>query len=390
MSADNAEPLTDDELRAAIRELTKRFDDNYWARLDGASEFPWEFYEAVASAGWLGIAIPERYGGVGLGISAAASMLYEIAASGAGMNGCSALHLTIFGLNLVVKHGGEQLCGELLPGAADGSLHVCFAITEPDAGSDTSRIRTFARRDGSDYVISGRKVWITKAAQSQKAVLLARTGQPEPGARPTDGLSMFVIDLTGGSVGMRAIPKMGRNAVPSYELFIDELRVPHSALVGQEGNGFRYLLDGINPERILLAHEALGIGRAALRRAVQYARERIVFNRPIGQNQGIAFPLAAAAMQLDAAELMARHAAARYDRGEPCGKEANAAKWLCADAGFAAADAAVQTLGGFGYAREYHVERYFRESRLLRIAPVSQEMVLNYVSEHVLGLPKSY
>jgi len=385
-----AQALTDEEIRSAIRELTKKFDDMYWAQLDEAGEFPWEFYEAVASAGWLGIAIPERYGGAGLGISAASSMLYQIAESGAGMNGCSPFHLTIFGLNLVAKHGGEQLCEELLPGAATGSLHVCFAITEPDAGSDTSRIRTVARRDGSDYVLSGRKVWITKAAQSQKAVLLARTGQPEPGGRPTDGLSMFVIDLTAGGIEMRAIPKMGRNAVPSYELFIDDHRVPGSALVGREGQGFRYLLDGINPERILLAHEALGIGRAALRRAVRYARERVVFNRPIGQNQGIAFPLAAAAMRLDAAELMARHAAARYDRGEPCGREANTAKWLCADAGFAAADAAVQTHGGYGYAREYHVERYFRESRLMRIAPVSQEMVLNYVSEHVLGLPRSY
>lgn len=381
---------TDAELRSAVRELAMRFDDTYWARQDEAGEFPWDFYHAVASAGWLGIAIPQRYGGAGLGIAAASSMLYEIAASGAGMNGCSPFHLTIFGLNLVARHGGEQLCQELLPGAADGSLHVCFAITEPDAGSDTSRITTFARRDGSDYVISGRKVWITKAAQSQKAVLLARTGQPEPGGRPTDGLSMLVIDLTAGGIEMRPIPKMGRNAVPSYELFIDDLRVPGTALVGQEGSGFRYLLDGINPERILLAHEALGIGRAALRRAVRYAGERVVFDRPIGQNQGIAFPLAAASMQLDAAELMARHAAACYDRGERCGQQANAAKWLCAEAGFAAADAALQTHGGFGYAREYHVERYFRESRLLRIAPVSQEMVLNYVSEHVLGLPKSY
>jgi acyl-CoA dehydrogenase len=387
---DSAEAPADGELRSTIRELMRRFDDAYWARHDEAEEFPWDFYDAVASAGWLGIAIPQRYGGAGLGISAAASMLYEIAASGAGMNGCSPFHLTIFGLNLVARHGGERLCEELLPAAANGSLHVCFAITEPDAGSDTSRIRTFARRDGDGYVVSGRKVWITKAAQSQRAVLLARTGQAEPGGRPTDGLSMFVIDLTGGSVEMRAIPKMGRNAVPSYELLIDDLRVPATALVGEEGRGFTYLLDGINPERILLAHEAAGIGRAALRRAVKYARERVVFNRPIGKNQGIAFPLATAAMRLDAAELVASQAAAKYDRGEPCGREANTAKWLCADAGFAAADAALQTLGGYGYAREYHVERYFRESRLMRIAPVSQEMVLNYIAEHVLGLPKSY
>ncbi|MEU8803107.1 acyl-CoA dehydrogenase family protein [Spirillospora sp. NPDC048819] len=384
------EALTDEELRAAVREVAGRFDDAYWADVDQEARFPWEFYDAFAQAGWLGIAIPREYGGAGMGVSAASSMMYEIAASGAGMNGCSPFHLTIFGLNLVARHGGERLCRELLPDAATGDLHVCFAITEPDAGSDTGRIRTFARRDGSDYVINGRKVWITKAAQSQKAVLLARTGEPREGRGRTDGLSMFVVDLTGGGVEMRAIPKMGRNAVSSYELFLDDFRVPGSALVGEEGRGFTYLLDGINPERILLAHEALGIGRAALRRAVRYAGERVVFDRPIGQNQGIAFPLAEASMRLDAAELAARHAADRYDRGEPCGKEANTAKFLCADAGFAAADAAVQTHGGFGYAREYHVERYFRESRLMRIAPVSQEMVLNYISQHVLGLPKSY
>jgi acyl-CoA dehydrogenase len=389
MSTNNSDS-DETQLRSAVRDLAGRFDDDYWARLDAAGEFPWEFYETFAGAGWLGVAIPEQYGGAGLGIAQAAAVLYEIAASGAGMNGCSPFHLTIFGLNIVAKHGGDALCEELLPAAAAGSLHVCFAVTEPDAGTDTTRIRTTARRDSDDYVINGKKVWITKAAQSQKAVLLARTSTPPPGGRRTDGLSMFVVDLTGPGVQMRPIAKMGRNAVASYELFLDDLRVPASALIGQEGQGFSYLLDGINPERILLAHEALGIGRAALRRAVTYANQRVVFDRPIGQNQGIAFPLAEAAMRLDAAELMAREAALRYDRGLPCGKEANAAKWLCADAGFAAADAAVQTHGGYGYAREYHVERYFREARLMRIAPVSQEMVLNYVSQHVLGLPRSY
>jgi acyl-CoA dehydrogenase len=387
--AAGADPETIREIRIAARELAARFPDPYWAKMDAEAEFPWEFYEAFASAGWLGVAIPARYGGAGLGIRAAAALLYEIAASGAGMNGCSPFHLTIFGLNIIAKHGDEALREELLPAAADGSLHVCFAVTEPDAGTDTTRITTFARHDGPDYVINGRKVWITKAAQSQKAVLLARTA-PWREDRPTDGLSMFVVDLAGSSVEMRAIPKMGRNAVSSYELFIDDLRVPASALIGEEGRGFAYLLDGINPERILLAHEALGIGRVALRRAVKYAGERVVFGRPIGANQGVAFPLAECAMRLDAAELVAQDAADRYDGGRPCGKEANAAKWLCADAGFAAADAAVQTHGGYGYAREYHVERYFRESRLLRIAPVSQEMVLNYISQHVLGLPKSY
>jgi len=378
-----------DELRAAVRQIAAGFPDTYWSEHDQAGEFPWEFYDAFARGGWLGIAIPEKYGGGGQGIEAAAAMLYEIAASGAGMNGCSPFHLTMFGLNIVVKHADEDLRSQLLPAAATGSLHVCFAVTEPDAGTDTSRVSTRARRDGSDWVINGRKVWITKAGQSQKAVLLARTS-PLDEARPTKGLSLFIADITDPAVQMQAIPKMGRNAVSSYELFIDDLRLPGSALIGEEGRGFTYLLDGINPERILLAHEALGIGRAALRRAVSYASNRVVFGRPIGQNQGVAFPLAEAAIRLDAAELMAREAARRYDRGLPCAKEANSAKWLCADAGFQAADAAVQTHGGYGYAREYHVERYFRESRLMRIAPVSQEMVLNYISQHVLGLPKSY
>ncbi|MET0734545.1 MAG: acyl-CoA dehydrogenase family protein [Microbacterium sp.] len=387
---DDAQLPSDEEIRSAVRELAGRFDDNYWAEHDAAGEFPWDFYNAFADAGWLGIAIPTEYGGAGMGVSSAASLLYEIAASGAGMNGCSPFHLTIFGLNLVAKHGGDALRRELLPAAADGRLHVCFAITEPDAGSDTSRITTTARRDGADWVINGRKVWITKAAQSQIAVMLVRTSPAPEGGRATDGLSMFVVDLTDNAIEMRAIPKLGRNAVSSYELFIDDVRVPASALVGEEGRGFTYLLDGINPERILLAHEALGIGRVALRKAIAYAKERVVFGRPIGKNQGIAFPIAEASIRLDAAEQMARVAAARYDSGLPCGREANAAKWLCADAGFQAADVALQTHGGFGYAREYHVERYFREARLMRLAPVSQEMVLNYTAEHVLGLPRSY
>lgn len=379
-----------DDLRRGVRELARRFPDEYWADHDERGAFPTEFYDAFADAGWLGIAIPEEYGGGGLGILEASILLEEIAASGAGMNGCSTMHLTIFGLNTIVKHGSEQMRAEILPRAVDGSLHVCFGVTEPDAGTDTTRITTFARRDGSGYVIDGRKVWITKAAQSQKMVLIARTTPRDQVAKPTDGMSLFLVDIDPDAVALHAIPKMGRNAVSSYEVSIEGLRVPESARVGEEGQGFRYLLDGLNPERILLAHEALGIGRAALRRAVAYAGERVVFDRPIGRNQGIAFPLAEAATRLDAAALMAREAAWRYDNGRPCGKEANMAKWLCADAGFQAADAAVQTHGGMGYAREFHVERYFREARLLRLAPISQEMVLNYVSSHVLGLPRSY
>lgn len=378
------------ELRAGARELARSFSDDYWAERDEKGEFPWEFYEAFAKNGWLGIAIPEQYGGGGLGIFEASLLLEEIAASGAGMNGCSTMHLTIFGLNTIVKHGSEELRREILPAAADGSLHVCFGVTEPNAGTDTTRISTFAKRVDGGYVLNGRKVWITKAGDSRKMVLIARTTKRDEVQRSTDGMSLFLIDIDPEHVHLNPIPKMGRNAVSSYEVFIDDYFVPESARIGEEGKGFTYLLDGLNPERILLAHEALGIGRAALEKAVQYAKERVVFGRPIGQNQGIAFPLAEAVTRLDAAELMARNAAWRYDRGLSCGREANMAKWLCADAGFRTADQAIQTHGGMGYAREYHVERYFRESRILRLAPVSQEMVMNYVANHVLGLPKSY
>ncbi|MPZ61936.1 MAG: acyl-CoA dehydrogenase [Propionibacteriales bacterium] len=384
--------LTEDQeqLSAAVRGLAATFSDDYWAECDEKHEFPWEFYNAFAEGGWLGIAIPEEFGGGGLGILEASLLLEEVAASGAAMNGCSTMHLTIFGLNTIVKHGSREQQEEILPRAADGTLHVCFGVTEPNAGTDTTRISTFARRDGNDYVINGRKVWITKAGQSQKMVLICRTTARADVAKPTDGMSLFLVDIDSEAVQLRPIPKLGRNAVPSYEVFIDDLRVPESARVGEEGRGFRYLLDGLNPERILLAHEALGIGRAALAKATRYAGERIVFDRPIGMNQGIAFPLAEAATRLDAAELMARNAAWRYDHGLPCAREANMAKFLCADAGFQAADQAIQTHGGMGYAKEYHVERYFREARLLRLAPVSQEMVLNHVAQHVLGLPKSY
>lgn len=384
--------LTDDQehLRRTVRELAATFTDDYWAACDEQHDFPWEFYNTFAEGGWLGIAIPEQYGGGGLGILEAALLLEEVAASGAGMNGCSTMHLTIFGLNTVVKHGSENLRREILPRAVDGSLHVCFGVTEPDAGTDTTRVSTFARSHGDGYLVNGRKVWITKAGDSQKMVLIARTTPRAEAEKPTQGLSLFLVDIDPRHVQLQPIPKMGRNAVQSYEVVFDDLFVPAAARIGEEGNGFKYLLDGLNPERILLAHEALGIGRAAIRRAVGYANERIVFGRPIGMNQGIAFPLAEAVTRLDAAELMARNAAWRYDQGLPCGREANMAKYLCADAGFKAADQAVQTHGGMGYAREYHVERYFRESRVLRLAPVSQEMVLNYVSQHVLGLPKSY
>ncbi|GAA1096467.1 acyl-CoA dehydrogenase family protein [Nocardiopsis composta] len=384
--------LTEDQraIAGAVQDLSSRFDGGYWRRKDAGHAFPWEFYDAFADAGWLGIAIPEEYGGGGMGVQEAAILLEEVAASGAGMNGCSPMHLTIFGINTIVKHGSEELRREILPGVVDGSLHVCFGVTEPDAGTDTTRISTTAVRDGGDYVVNGRKVWITKAGDSQKMVLITRTTPREEVDRPTDGMTLFIADIDRSAVDIRPIPKMGRNAVASNEVFIDGLRVPASARIGEEGEGFRYLLDGLNPERILLAHEALGLGRAALDAATAYAKERTVFGRPIGRNQGISFPLAEALARLDAARLMARNAAWLYDRGRPCGREANTAKWLCAEAGFFAADRAVQTHGGMGYATEYDVERYFREARLLRLAPVSQEMALNYIAHNVLGLPKSY
>jgi acyl-CoA dehydrogenase len=383
--------LTDEqrELRDAVRELASSFGDEYWLERDRRHEFPWDFYEAFAAAGWVGIGIPSEYGGAGLGIVEGGILLQEIAASGAGINGCTPLHLSIFGMNPVVRHGSEEMRRRDLPRVASGELHVAFAVTEPDAGTDTTRITTFARRDGDEYVVTGRKVWISKAQLAEKMLLIARTS-PRDDAHRTAGLTLFFTPIDRERVEVREIEKLGRHAVDSNELAIEELRVPVADRVGEEGRGLTYLLDGLNPERILMAHEAVGLGRAALDRAVRYARERIVFDRPIGRNQAIQFPLADALARLDAAELVARLAATRYDAGLPCGREANTAKYLAAEACWLAADRAVQTHGGMGYAEEYHVERYFREARLLRIAPVSQELALAYLGEHVLELPRSY
>src|SRR5271154_5573563 len=384
--------LTDDQelIRKSVAELASKFDDHYWMEKDLAHEFPQEFYDAIANGGWLGMTIPEEYGGHGLGITEATLLLEEVARSGAAMNGASAIHLTIFGMQPVVKHGSGELKARTLPRIVNGDLHVCFGVTEPGAGLDTTRITTFARREGSDYVVNGRKVWISKAMESEKALLLTRTTRFEDVAKKTDGLTLFLTDLDRNHVDIRPIRKMGRNAVSSSELYIDDLRVPEAHRVGEEGQGFRYILDGLNPERMLVAAEALGLGRAALRRAVRYGNERVVFGRPIGMNQGLQFPLADSLARLDAAELALRKATWLYDNGKPCAREANTAKYLCADAGFDAADRALQTHGGMGYSEEYHVARYFREARLTRIAPISQEMVLNSLGEHVLGLPRSY
>jgi acyl-CoA dehydrogenase len=377
-------------IRDAVRKVCSDFPDEYWSRLDSAHEFPWDFYNAMSRAGWVGVAIPEAYGGSGRGIAEASIVLEEVAASGAAMNGASALHLSIFGMHPVVVHGDEAMKQKYLPRVARGDLHVAFGVTEPDAGTDTTSIKTFARREGDRYIVRGRKVWTTKALDSERVLLLVRTTPLERCARRTDGMTLLLAELQRPEVKISPIDKLGRNAIATCEVLYDDLPVEVADRIGEEGKGFRYLLDGLNAERILVASEAIGIGRAALRRAVNYAGERVVFGRPIGQNQGVAFPLAEARTRLDAAELMVRKAAWKLDSGAPCGAEANMAKWLAADAAFQAADQAVQTHGGFGYAKEYHVERYWREARLMRIAPISQEMIMNYVSEHVLGLPKSY
>ncbi|WP_153409830.1 acyl-CoA dehydrogenase family protein [Nocardia macrotermitis] len=384
--------LTEDQqlIRSTVAELCRKFDDQYWMAKDQAHEFPTEFYDAIAKGGWLGITIPEEYGGHGLGITEATLLAEEVSRSGGAMNAATAIHMSIFGMQPVVVHGSDELKARTLPRIAEGELHVCFGVTEPGAGLDTSRITTFARRDGDHYVVNGRKVWISKAMESEKILLLTRTQRYDEVSKKTDGMTLFLTDLDRAHVDIRPIAKMGRNAVTSNELFIDGLRIPVEDRVGEEGMGFKYLLDGLNPERMLIAAEALGIGRVALDHAVRYAKERVVFDRPIGMNQGVQFPLADSLARLDAAELVLRKATWRYDQGLPCGREANTAKYLCADAGFTAADRALQTHGGMGYAEEYHVARYFREARVMRIAPISQEMILNYLGSHVLGLPRSY
>ncbi len=384
--------LTDEQelIRDAVARVCADFPDEYWSEKDTKHEFPWDFYNAMSEAGWIGVAIPEAYGGSGRGITEASIVLETVAASGAAMNGATPLHLSMFGMEPVVKYGTEEMKQKYLPRVASGEMHVAFGVTEPDAGTDTTSITTFARREGDNYIVRGRKVWTTKALQSERVLLLVRTTPKDKVDRKTDGMTLLLAELQRDEVTISPIDKVGRNAVATCEVVYDDLPVKVTDRVGEEGKGFSYLISGLNAERILIAAEALGIGKAALRRAVNYANERVVFGRPIGKNQGVAFPLAEAKMRLDAAELMIRKAAWMLDNGQACGAEANMAKWLAADACFQAADQAMQTHGGFGYAKEYHVERYWREARLMRIAPISQEMIQNYVSEHVLGLPRTY
>jgi hypothetical protein len=379
------------EIRRQVALLARGFGWEYWREKDRKAEYPIEFVRAFADAGWLGLVIPEAYGGAGLGVTEAVLMLEAISASGAGLSGASPIHFAVFPPMPIMRHGSERLRRRVLPEIAAGRLSLAFGVTEPNAGTDTSRIQTIARRDGSGWIVSGRKVWTSNARHSQKMLLLARTTPYEAaGPRKLDGLTLFVADLDPTAVELREIEKLGRAAVDSNEVIIDGLRVADEDVVGEVGRGFYHLLDSLNPERVLVAGEAVGIGRVALERAAAYARERVVFGRPIGQNQAVAHPLALSWARLEAAWQLTLRAAWLFDRGEACGAEANAAKVLAAEAGFDAADAALQTLGGFGYAKEFDVERLWREVRLYKIAPVSQQMALNYLAERVLGLPKSY
>ena len=378
------------EIREAIFRICARFGDDYWLKKDKDGGFPHDFHQALAADGWLGIAMPEAYGGSGLGVTEAALMMQAIAESGAGMQGASAVHMNIFGLNPVVVFGTEEQKRRFLPPLIAGKEKSCFAVTEPNVGLDTTRLKTRAVREGNRYRIDGRKIWISTAQVADKVLLLARSTPIEEVSRPTQGLSLFYTNLDRTYVDVREIDKMGRKAVDSNELFIDGLPVPIEDRIGEEGKGFEYILHGMNPERILIAAEAVGIGRTAIERTTRYAKDRIVFGRPIGQNQGIQHPLARAWMNLEAANLMVFKAASLYDRGEPCGIEANAAKYLAGEAGFEACETAVMSHGGMGYAKEFHVERLLREVIIARIASVSRELILSHVAEKALGLPKSY
>lgn len=379
-----------ESIRDSISRICDRFDDQYWLDKDREGGFPFELHQALARDGWLGICIPEQYGGSGLGITEAAIMMQTISQSGAGFSGASAVHMNIFGLNPVVQFGTEEQKQRMLPPLIAGKEKACFAVTEPNTGLNTTQLKVKAERQGDHYILSGAKVWISSAQVAEKMLILARTTPLEDVKNHSDGLSLFYTNLDRSAVQIQEIEKMGRKCVDSNELFIDGLKVPVEDRIGEEGKGFKYILHGMNAERILIAAEAVGLGHAALRKAANYAKERVVFDRPIGQNQGVQHPLAACWMELEAANLMVFHAASLYDRGDQAGTQANAAKYLAGEAGFKACQTAVMTHGGFGYAKEYHVERYLREIMIPRIAPISPQLVLCYIAERVLGLPKSY
>lgn len=385
-------PMTEDQnaIKDAVERTCSQFDDEYWSRTDDTGEWPEAFTDAMAKGGWLGVAFPEEYGGSGLGLTEAALVMQTVTRSGAGFSGASAIHLNIFGPKPLEKFGTEEQKQENLPKIISGEEKMCFAVTEPNSGLDTSSLETKAERTNSGYLINGRKIWTTGAQRADKILIIARTTPKEECAKPYLGLSLFYTDLNRNRIEANPIPKMGRKAVECNTLFIDGLEVPKEHLIGEEGQGFKYLLQGLNPERVLFAVEAIGLGFAALERASTYAKERVVFGRPIGQNQGVAHPLAKCWAELKAAELLSYQAASLFDAGQECGAEANASKYLGAEAGFRACEASVLAHGGMGYAKEYQVERFMREAMLARIAPVSREMILNFISERVLGLPKSY
>jgi len=382
------------ETRAAIREgvraVASRFDADYWLARDEDGVFPREYHRAMADAGWLGITMPEEYGGAGLGVTEAAIMMHEVASHGGGMAATSSVHINLFGPHPIVVHGTHEQKSEWIPRLISGSDQVAFGFTEPDAGLNTTRIKTFAEKVPGGYRVRGQKVWTSTGQVANKIMLLTRTTKFEDCKRPTDGITIFYTDLDRSKIDVQRIPKMGRKAVDSNAIFIEDLFVPDEHRIGDEGRGFSYILDSLNPERVLIAVEAIGIGQDALRRATQYAKERVVFDRPIGQNQGIQHPLAERWMYLEAAWLMAMKAAELYDAGKPCGAEANTAKFLGARAGYEACERAIFTMGGFGYAKEYHVERLFREVAVTRIAPITEQLIASFIAEKVLGLPKSY
>ncbi len=374
----------------SVQKICAEFADNYWLERDRSGEFPFEFHQKIAQGGWLGIALPEAYGGAGLGVTEAALMMHTVANSGGAMSAASAIHINIFGPHPIAVFGDDEQKQRWLPDLIQGKTRSCFGVTEPDAGLNTTAITTHAERCSDGYVVHGKKIWTSTAMEADKIMLLTRTSAKSEGQRSTEGLTLFYTDLDRKYCDVRRIPKMGRAAVDSCEVFIDGLPVPEADRIGEQGQGFYYLLHSLNPERVLVAVEAIGIGRNALARATQYAKERVVFDRVIGQNQSIQHPLAESWMELEAAWLMTMRAASLYDQGQPCGVEANAAKYLAGEAGFRACTRAVMTHGGMGYAKEFHVERLLREVIITRLAPISPQLILCNIAEKALGLPKSY
>ena len=384
--------LTEDQraIQDAVTGLCKKFPDEYWVGCESEARFPREFHQAMAADGWLGVTMPEQYGGAGLGVLEAAVVMHTVASSGGGQAAASSIHINMFGPHPMVVHGSPEQKDRWIPRLVAGQDQVCFGVTEPDAGLDTTSITTFAKKVDGGYLVTGRKMWISTAQVANKILLLTRTSPKPTKGKTTEGITLFYTDLDHTKIEVRRIPKHGRAAVDSNAVFIDEYFVPDEHRIGEEGRGFYYLLDGLNPERILVAVEAIGIGQDALQRAAKYARERVVFGRPIGKNQGIQHPLAECWLNLEAALLMAERAAELYDGGQPCAAEANGAKYLGARAGYQACLQAVLTHGGMGYAKEYHVERLLREVLINRIGPVTEQMILCFIAEKVLDQPKSY